>query len=220
VADPALPAVVAFAVTSGVATFFAPCAYPLLPGYVGYYLGEDDATLSGAVVRGSAAAVGALVVLGGIAGVVLTLGQRLVRNLALVEPVVGALLVVLGVLYVTGRAPDLSVALPQRRASVAGFGLFGGVYALAAAGCVVPLFLGVVSQSLTLPPASATVALGSYAAAVALPLFGVTLLAAVGSDALRGVSKHVGSIQRVAGVVMVLAGLGQIALSLSLLGIV
>jgi cytochrome c-type biogenesis protein len=133
--------------------------------------------------------------------------------------VIGLLLVGLGVLYVLDRAPDLRVALPERRASVVGFGVFGAVYAVAAAGCVVPLFLGVVSQSLTLSPGGATLALGSYAGAVALPLFGVTLLAAVGSDSLRGLSRHVGSIQRLAGGVMILAGLGQVALSLSLLGL-
>jgi cytochrome c-type biogenesis protein len=30
----------AFAFTAGVFTFFAPCSYPLLPGYLSYYLGE------------------------------------------------------------------------------------------------------------------------------------------------------------------------------------
>jgi len=34
---------VAFAFSAGAATFFAPCAYPLLPGYVSYYLGETVA---------------------------------------------------------------------------------------------------------------------------------------------------------------------------------
>lgn len=31
---------VAFAFSAGLGTFFAPCAYPLLPGYVSFYLGE------------------------------------------------------------------------------------------------------------------------------------------------------------------------------------
>lgn len=35
-------ALVAFAFTAGAVTFFAPCAYPLLPGYVAYYLGESS----------------------------------------------------------------------------------------------------------------------------------------------------------------------------------
>lgn len=207
-----------FAVGAGLATFFAPCAFPLLPGYVGYYLGRDDAGLGGALLRGVAAAAGALVVLGGVGGVLLAVGQRLARHLPLLEPVVGLVLVVLGGLYLTGRAPDVHLELPERRASVGGFAVFGGGYALAAAGCVVPVFLGVVTQALSLPTGQAAIALGSYAGAVALPLTGVTLAAAAGGDALRGASAHVGRVQRVAAAVMVLAGLAQIAASLAYLG--
>ena len=53
-------AVVVFAASAGVATFLAPCAYPLLPGYVGYYVGREEATLAGALSRGLAATLGAL----------------------------------------------------------------------------------------------------------------------------------------------------------------
>jgi cytochrome c-type biogenesis protein len=218
--DPAFAGTVAFALSAGVATFFAPCAYPLLPGYVGYYLGSEEATPGGALVRGVVAAGAALLTLGTVAFALLAAGSRLVRNLSLLEPVVGAGLVVLGALVLAGRAPEVQVLLPERRRSVAGFGLFGVVYALAAAGCVVPVFVAVVSQSLTLPPAQAAVALGGYAAAAAAPLAVVTLLSAAGSDALRGAARHVGSVQRLAGVLMVLAGLWQVGLSLSYLGVV
>jgi cytochrome c-type biogenesis protein len=51
-------------------------------------------------------------------------------------------------------------------------------------------------------------------------LLGITLLSAVGSDALRGLSRHVGSIQRTAALVMIVAGVAQIGLSLSFLGVV
>ncbi len=211
---------VAFAVSAGVATFFAPCAYPLLPGYVGYYLSRSEADLSGAVVRGLAATLGALLTLAAVGGVLLTAGQRLVSGLSLLEPVIGGALVVFGVLVLTDRAPNVHVMLPERRASVGGFALFGAVYAVAAAGCVVPIFLGVVTQSLALPTGEALAALGGYAAAVALPLAGVTLLAAAGSDAMRGLNQHVGTIQRVAAVIMVVAGLWQVGLSLAYLGVV
>ncbi|SFR43637.1 cytochrome c biogenesis CcdA family protein [Halogeometricum limi] len=209
---------VAFAVSAGVATFLAPCAYPLLPGYVGYYVGREDADLNGALVRGGAAALGALVVLAGIAGLLFTAGSAVVARLTLLEPVVGLALVVLGTLFVLGRAPTLHLQLPERRASVGGFALFGGVYALAAAGCVVPVFVGVVTQSLTLAPAEATLALLAYALAAAVPLAAVTVLGALGSDAFKRVSKHVGSVQRLAGIVMILAGLWQVAISVQFLG--
>ena len=217
--DAAFGGTLAFALTAGVATFFAPCAYPLLPGYVGYYLSREEADLAGATVRGVAATVGALAVLALVGWVLVSLGTRVVSNLAILEPVVGIALVVLGLAVLSGRAPSLHLLLPERRASVAGFALFGGVYAVAAAGCVVPVVLGVVTQALTLPPAQATAVVGVYAAAVSLPLLGVTLLSAVGSDALRAASSYVGSVQRVAAAVMIVAGVAQVGVSLSYLGL-
>lgn len=217
--DAAFYGTLAFAATTGLATFFAPCAYPLLPGYVGFYLGQEDATLSGALVRGLAATTGALVVLGTVATVLVVAGQSLVSRLVFLEPVIGVALVVFGLGLLSGRAPSLHVLLPERQSTVAGFGLFGGVYAVAAAGCVVPALLALVTQSLALPTEQAAAALGTYALTAAVPIFGVTLLAAVGSDAFRSVGRYVGSIQRVAGAVVVLAGILQVYLSLGFLGL-
>lgn len=217
--DAAFAGTVTFAVGAGLATFFAPCAYPLLPGYVGYAL-RDDTGLGGAAVRGLAASTGAVVVLVGLGGLLLAVGGRLARHLPLLEPLVGVVLVGLGLLLLTDRAPTLHLRLPERRSSVAGAAVFGGGYALAAAGCVVPVVLGVFTQALALAPSRAAVALGSYAAATALPLTGVTLLAAVGSDALRALSARVDTIRRLAAVLMILAGVAQVAASLRYLGVV
>jgi cytochrome c-type biogenesis protein len=208
----------AFALSAGLATFFAPCAYPLLPGYVGYYLSQEDADIVGVVVRGSAATLGALAVLVLVGGALVSLGTRTVSNLAVLEPVVGVALVAFGLALLTGRAPQVHLLLPEHRSSVPGFVLFGGVYAVAAAGCVLPVVFGVAAQALTLPTGQAVVVVAVYAVSVALPLLGVTLLAAVGSDALRGVSRHVGTVQRVAALVMVVAGVAQVGVSLSYLG--
>ncbi|MFC4356750.1 cytochrome c biogenesis CcdA family protein [Halobium salinum] len=208
------------AVATGLATFFAPCAYPLLPGYVGYYLTQEEATLRGALLRGVAATVGALVVLGAVGGAVLVAGRPLAERLALFEPVVGLLLFAVGVAVLLGRAPTLHLRLPARRRSVAGFALFGGVYAAAAAGCVVPLVLGVLSRAAVLPAAAGVATLAVYAVSAAAPLLGVTLLAASGSDVLRDLSGHVGSVQRLAGGVMALAGLWQVVIALRFLGVV
>ena len=218
--DPAFAGTLAFALSAGVATFFAPCAYPLLPGYVGYYLSRDEADLGGAITRGGAASLAALVVLAAIGGVLTLVSSRIASQLALLEPVVGGALVVFGLLMFTGRAPSLHVVLPEYRSSVAGFGIFGAVYGLAAAGCVVPIFLGVVAQSLALPTTQAALSLGAYAAAAAFPLAIVTVLAALGGDRIRSLSKYVGSVQRFAAVVMIAAGLWQIGLALSFLGYV
>jgi cytochrome c-type biogenesis protein len=212
----------AFAAGTGVATFFAPCAFPLLPGYVGYYVAESDSDTA-VVAAAVAAAVGAVTAIAAVAGLVLAVGQPARDALPVLEPVIGLGLVAFGALVLTGRSPEVRVPLPERPTSVLGFGAFGAVYAVAAAGCVVPLFVGVVAQALALPAAGATAVLGAYAGGVAAPLVGVTLLAGAGVDAWRDLGAHAGSVQQLAGVVMVLAGLGQLYLSvfeLNVLGVV
>lgn len=220
--DASLAGAVAFAAGTGLATFFAPCAFPLLPGYVGYYVAESDSDTA-VVAAAVAAAIGAVAAIAAVAGLVLAVGQPFKAALPVLEPVIGLGLVVFGALVVAGRGPQLHVALPERPTSVLGFGAFGAVYAVAAAGCVVPLFVGVVAQALVLPAAGATAVLGVYAAGVAAPLVGVTLLAGAGVDAWRDLGAYAGWMETLAGVVMVLAGLGQLYLSviqLNVLGVV
>ena len=174
---------IAFAASAGIATFFAPCAFPLLPGYVGYYLQQqDDETVSSALLPAIGAAVGALVTLGAVGLSVFVVGQELVRYLTWFEPIAGVVLLVVGLLVVAGKQPTIRVPLPEHPASTTGFALFGGGYALAAAGCVAPVFLGVVAQTLTLPLSGHILSFGSYALGVVIPLCGVTLLMAAGVD--------------------------------------
>ena len=54
---------ITFAIGAGTATFFSPCVYALLPGYVSYYVAsvdEEGAPLAGATARGLAATAGAV----------------------------------------------------------------------------------------------------------------------------------------------------------------
>lgn len=68
---------VGFAVTAGVATFFSPCAYPLLPGHIGFYVSRtngDDVSLGGATLRGVVAGIGVLGTFAALIGVTFWLG--------------------------------------------------------------------------------------------------------------------------------------------------
>jgi len=210
--------VVGFAAGAGVTTFLAPCAFPLLPGYVGYFLRESDQRVA-AVPAAIAAATGTLLALGVVGALVLSIGRPLTRTLPLFEPLVGVGLVAFGVVTLRGSAPTVEIPLPRRPNTLIGFGAFGAVYAVAAAGCVVPLFLGVVTQALALDGAASGVALGAYAAGVAAPLAGVTLLAGAGVDIWRSVGGYTGRIEQAAGGVMIVAGLAQLYLAADLLGV-
>lgn len=216
--DAALVTNLSFALTSGVATFFSPCAYPLLPGYVGFYLNEtdaDEASLGGAGVRGVSAGVGVLATFSLLMGATFYVGHSTLSNITLFESLVGALLVVFGLAVVAGRTPSLTIPLPERRSSVLGFGLFGAGYALAGAGCVAPIFMGVVARALALPTETAALVLATYAGIVAVLMVSVTVATGMGllSNASR-LTAYSGLLKRVAGAVMVAAGVGQLYLAL------
>ncbi|GAB3692785.1 cytochrome c biogenesis CcdA family protein [Halorubrum pallidum] len=216
--DVSLATNVPFALAAGVATFFSPCAYPLLPGYVGFYVNSvdaDSASVLGAGVRGVAAAVGVLVTFALLAGATVRIGYSTLSNITVFETLVGALLVAFGLLVAAGRAPSISVSLPKRRAGVLGFGVFGAGYALAGAGCVAPVFLGVVARAIALPTETAILVVGVYAGTVAVLMAATTVATGVGlvSNATR-VMAHADLLKRLAGAVMVLAGIGQLYLAL------
>lgn len=193
----------------GVAAFFAPCAFPLLPGYVGYYVSEADSErpLGGALLRGLAASGGVLTVFAVLALVVVVFGRALVNYLVYVEPVIGLALVGLGLAMLTGRTPTLHVPLPARRASVTGFLVFGAAYAIAATGCMVGVFGAVVLEATTVAPLGGLFAIGGYAAGLSVPLVAATVVVAVGHDlGTRSLPRYTDRVRPIAGVLVVLAG--------------
>ncbi|WP_440767399.1 cytochrome c biogenesis CcdA family protein [Natronorubrum sp. DTA7] len=219
--DGSLP--LTFALVAGVATFFSPCAYPLLPGYVGFYVSQtegEQASLSGSLSRGLIAGVGVLGTFGVLLVAAYWVGHSTLSNITLFEPIVGGILVVFGLLVVFDRAPSLTIPLPKRRSSVLGFGIFGAGYALAAAGCVAPLFVAVVAQALALPPVSAALVVGTYVGSVVVLMVSLTVATGMGLVASAGrLAAHSESLKRVAGAVMIVAGLGQLYLAIFVLDV-
>ena len=214
----ALATDLSFAVASGVATFFSPCAYPLLPGYVGFYVNQTDAnevSIAGAGTRGIAAGIGVLATFTVLAGATVRIGHSTLSNITVFESLVGGLLVVFGLFVLAGRTPSISVPLPKRRASVFGFGVFGAGYALAGAGCVAPIFLAVIARTIELPTEAAVVLLGVYAGVVAVLMVATTVATGMGLLTNAGrIMAHSGTLKRLAGAVMVVAGIGQLYLAL------
>jgi cytochrome c-type biogenesis protein len=222
--DAAFVTTLAFALTAGLATFFSPCAYPLLPGYVGYCLSrldDDEATLGPALVRGLVAGSGVVATFGVLLGLAFTVGHAAFSNVVLLEPVAGLVLVGLGVLVVLDRAPTFTVPLPERRSSVLGFGLFGAGYALAAAGCVIPVVLAVLARALSMPPTGAAVVIGTYVGGMAVLMVALTVATGIGLGAgAKRFAAYTRQFERLAGVVMILAGFGQLYLGLTFTNVI
>lgn len=200
-----------FAAGAGLATFLAPCAFPLIPGYVGYYLSHAETPKAGQAA--AAAVIGATVAL----GVIVTLGMRagtgLLQYIPQLEPLVGIALIVAGIALLRGDS-GWHMSLGARPDRARGFVVFGGLYAVAAAGCVAPILLGVIAGSLHLGALQQLIVIGTYTIAMAVPLGVVTAVTAVTDTRLRTLGVLGGHIHRLGGVILVLAGGLQTYLSL------
>ncbi len=211
---------IALAVGAGIATFFSPCAYPLLPGYVAFAVSRPDGSgpsLSQSLARGLVAGSGIVLALSVLSGVAFWAGTQVIGHLTVLEPLVGILLIGLGVSVLVDWSPPVAISLPARRRSLAGFGLFGFGYGIAAVGCVAPVFVTVIATAFTSPGINGLAIVGTYVAVVAGLM--VSLTVATGIGVLAGgtrFSSYTGTIKRAAGVVIVLAGIGQLYVALAL----
>jgi len=223
------PALFSLAFSAGTVTFFAPCAFPLLPGYLSYFLGDtaawtDGDATAGAVTRrvrrplsraaliSVAASLGITLVYVGLAGTTAVLGARALADIAVLEVVVGGVFLLAGVAMTAGwRGSTLvHVQLPERRRSVVGFFLFGVLYAGAAAGCTAPLFLAVVAKGLASTPAVGVGIAVAYALGMSVVLTALTGVSALGgSSAVSVLREHTDRIYRASGVLLAASGLAE-----------
>lgn len=88
----------------GVLAFFAPCSFPLLPGYMTYYLGVRDETRKQrkALNAGLAAASGIVLLFLMVAVLVGLFGSTISRYILYLQPIVGVLLIVMAILIIMG----------------------------------------------------------------------------------------------------------------------
>jgi cytochrome c-type biogenesis protein len=233
------------AVVAGVASFFSPCAFPLLPSYLSFYHMASGTVPAGHVDRsrpvrlGMAAALvvitfdlllGLLIALLG-TGVANGLGitgpepNAFVRSLRLV---VGAVLLVLGVgqLANWNLKPRFVEALiyGSRPRPASGRGpatalyLYGFGYTAAGMGCTGPILAGLVALTLTAGGFSTRlVAFGLYALTMGGLMLLVSALVANSNESLiRRLKAATPRIKNVAGVLLILVGVFNVYFTLNL----
>ncbi|MBA7607352.1 hypothetical protein ES703_14511 [subsurface metagenome] len=144
---------------AGVAAFFNPCSYAMLPAYVSYYLGRGDKNekakstlrrgLEGAGF-GTAATLGFLSVFLIVGTLVSWIGAGIRPYFPWLSVAVGIVLMALGLLWLMNISlpSPPSLKAPQKTAHLS-FYFFGIAYAFAAVACVLPLFLMIVLSALT-----------------------------------------------------------------------
>lgn len=217
--------------SAGTATFFAPCAFPLLPGYLSYFLSDTASAtvgdgeppdapfvsrLSSPLLRAGivslAAALGMTMVYVALAGTTITLGAAALADIAVLEVVVGTIFILGGGAMALGWKIDRSlVQLPERRRSVGGFFVFGVLYAAAAAGCTAPLFIAIILKGIAAGPSFGLGLALAYALGMSVVLIILTVASALGSaSVVSKLSKHTNRIYRLSGGLLVVSGIAEI----------
>ena len=220
------------AIVAGVASFFNPCAFPLLPAYLAQYYTikerEDRKSMNKLLFSGVAVALGLItfnLLFGSIIGV---LGAGFGKSLSLVgenpsvvvrwlRGIVGIFLLYLGLSHATGRGNPFGKlsrfwhpkpVSQKRQSSFGKLYSYGFGYTLLGIGCGGPIMAGLIVFALSRGDfIDAFLAFGVYSLTMALLMIVIsTLIALSKKTLLQGLSQSTITIQRVSGVLLVVVG--------------
>jgi len=204
----------------GILSFFAPCAFPLLPGYFSYYIGryEEGATLKSALKAGLAAATG-INGLFAVMGAAVALGASAVSSyLEYLKPGVGVVIVLLGLAMVFSKTgfftrieaffASYSTKLSVR-SQQSGLFMYGIGYGLAVMGCQFIPFIGLVLEGLAAGGAlQAILVFLLFSLGMGCMMIAVSLLAGTAKRAILDRLKTLMPyINRACGLILILVGL-------------
>ena len=204
------------ALTAGALAVVNPCAFPLVPAFLSFYLGADEERLPAAPTRAlQGLLVGALVAAGfltvfAVVGLPLSLGLSAIASaVPWLGLATGAALVATGVLALAGVSVHLpsvlQVRLHARRTRTAGaMFVFGIGYGAASLGCTLPIFLALVGASLG---AAKLTIFAAYAAGMTLVLMALAVTVAFARQGIaRFLRRLLPQIGRLAGLLLIASG--------------
>lgn len=217
--------IVFVSVVAGVASFFNPCAFPVLPAYLAqYYI--TTTTKRPILLYGVVAATGVIIfniLLGTVIGL---LGSGFANSLGLSGPqpnvyirwfrgIVGAFLIVLGLSHATGRGINfvwLGHFIPryeQTKSPMRNFFYYGFFYPLIGISCGGPILAGLSLFAIASGGfQSALSAFIIYSLVMAILMILVSLLVGLSREGLLKVVGHsLLTIKKISGVILVLVGI-------------
>jgi len=214
---------------AGLQAFFAPCSIALVPAYVGYYIKQETGDNSKiqqllfGLKAGSFASLG-LISVYIVFGIILALFGRLIAPIfPWIELVTGGLLLFMGSSTLLGYefAVRPPVVIQTRTNGGRRFYLFGVAYAFGAIGCTLPIFLLVIFQSLAQKGMfGGVINFAVYALAMSSLMIIFSVISSFSKSAMhKFLTKYMETLQKSAGILIILAGIYLIYLALQVISI-
>lgn len=212
-----MEATLVLAFTAGMVASVNPCAFSLLPAYIGAFVTGDDVSeavevrILRAVGVASAVSVGFVAVFG-VAGLLLgSVSGQVRRQIPWVTIAIGGVLVVAGLAVMAGWKPRLfggGVVLGGSRSRFVSMVGFGVSYAVASLSCTIGPFLAVTGAAISLSTVGGIASYVAYALGMGVVILAVSVAAALARTSLvatlRGVSRFA---PLAGGFLMILTGL-------------
>ena len=207
----------------GILSFFSPCSFPLLPGYMAYYIGREENSKSikivkKAILEGIQPAFGILIFYAIIGIPIIFAGDVIKSFIPLFEPIVGILIIFLGIemiisLNLFNKLPSIGfiskISNFVKKENKFGLFFYGMVYGAASTGCVIPIFIAIVFLALSTGGfLSGIIIFLAYIIGMAGLMIVITIIIALSKhaliDKLRISTKY---IEKIGGLVLIIAGL-------------
>lgn len=218
----------AWSFSAGIAAFFNPCGFAMLPAYVAHYLGqhadEDSRIRFGIIVNGislGAVVSGGFLTTFAILGLAAApLGSAIGDYVHWAGAIIGGLLVILGILMLLGNT-GMSVAAIERladRISAAGhnegssrglkfYYFYGIAYAVASVGCTLPIFMIVLQSAIQGGVANSVAQFGAYALGMSAMMLVLSVIMVLSKQVIqRAMPVLMQGIRWVGGVIVIGAG--------------
>lgn len=200
---------IAFALTAGVFASLSPCSFPLLPGYMSYYIGTNP-SLTKTIPSITSCSLGLILTLSTIGVGLSLIGSILYHFIPFLPLIAGALIVVMALLMIS----KVNIKIPLRpltiskRKGMMGMFIYGAIYGLTASSCSAPVFLSIILYAFALGPFYGIVAFIIYSIGMSLPIAIATLLASKAKTfILKRFTKSMDKVQKIGAAILLLVGL-------------
>ncbi len=200
------PADYLLALASGVFVLFSACSYPLLPGYIAYYLGSKMTARQG--LQGGIICTFGLMLVFSIIGIITTIfGSAIMAASPYFHLLAVIIIGIMGVLMLLGVGyPKFYLKIkPTKRGGLLGMFIYGITYGLAALACSFPIFLSLILYSLTFGNfLESILTFILFSLGMGIPLIVTAILVSKTRHLLvRRITGVTGKIQRISGIFLI-----------------